>query len=139
MSANSRMTIAIHVLSYMAAAERKRPDPVTSDQIASSVATNPVVIRRMLGLLGKARLVSSRRGKNAGWKLARRTEAISLLDVYRAVEEGSLFALHASPPNPHCPIARALKPALDRIYTGLESRLERELARTTVAQVLTPN
>jgi len=137
MSANSRMTIAIHVLSYMAAVERKRPDPVTSDQIAASVATNPVVIRRMLGLLRKARLVTSRRGANAGWKLARATRAMSLLDVYRAVEEGPLFGLHASPPNPHCHVARALKPALDRIYRGFESRLKQELSRTTVAQVLT--
>jgi len=136
MSANSRMTIAIHVLSYMVAAERKRPDPVTSDRIASSVATNPVVIRRMLGLLRKAHLVVSRRGANAGWRLARPPEAISLLDVYRAVEEGQLFALHASPPNPSCPVARSLKPALSRIYGRLEARLERQLAGTTVAQVL---
>lgn len=136
MSANSRLTVAIHVLSYMVAVERKRPDPVTSDQIASSVATNPVVIRRMLGRLGRARLVSSRRGAHAGWKLARPPEAMSLLDVYRAVEDGPLFALHASPPNPHCPVARALKPALDRLYGGYERRLERELAKTTVAQVI---
>jgi len=137
MSANSRMTIALHVLSYMAAAEKKRPDPVTSDQIARSVATNPVVIRRMLGLLRKARLVASRRGANAGWKLASPPEAVTLLDVYRAVEEGPLFGLHASPPNPNCPIARALKPSLHRIYGGLEAQLERQLAKSTVADVLT--
>ena len=120
----------------MVAAGRKRPDPVTSDQIASSVATNPVVIRRMLGSLRKARLVASQRGKNAGWRLARRAEAISLLDVYRAVADGPLFGLHASPPNPGCPVTRAVKPALHRIYDSLESRLEGELSRTTVAQVL---
>ena len=137
MSANSRMTIALHVLSYLVAAEKKRPDPVTSDQIASSVATNPVVIRRMLGRLRKGRLVSSRRGANAGWKLGKRPEAMSLLDVYRAVEEGPLFALHSSPPNPHCPVVRALKPALNRVYGDLESRLELELAKTSLAQVLT--
>ena len=136
MSANSRMTIALHVLSYMAAVEKKRPDPVTSDQIAASVATNPVVIRRMLGRLRKARLVSSRRGANAGWKLNRPPHAISLLEVYHAVEEGPLFALHPSPPNPHCPVARALKPALDRVYGSLESRLEQQLAETSLAQVV---
>lgn len=137
MSANSRMTIALHVLSYMAVVEKKRPDPVTSQQIAHSVATNPVVIRRMLGLLRKARLVASRRGPNAGWKLARPVEAITLLDVYRAVEDGALFELHVSPPNPNCPVARALKPSLQRIYGGLEAQLERQLARSTVADVLT--
>ena len=137
MSANSRMTIAVHALSYMVAAEKKRPDPVTSDQIASSVATNPVVIRRMLGHLRRAGIVVSRRGANAGWNLARRADAITLRDVYQAVGGRPLFGLHSSPPNPNCPIARAIKPALGRIYGGLEAQLERELARTTIAQVLT--
>jgi|SRR5690242_500490 Rrf2 family protein len=136
MSANSRMTIAIHVLSYMVAVEKKRPDPVTSDQIASSVATNPVVIRRMLGHLRRAGIVVSRRGANAGWNLAKAADAITLLDVYQAVEGGPFFGLHASPPNPNCRIARSLKPALGRIYGGLEAQLKRELSRTTIAEVL---
>jgi Rrf2 family protein len=136
MSANSRMTIAIHVLSYMIAAAKKRPDPVTSDQIASSVATNPVVIRRMLGHLRRAGIVVSHRGANAGWHLARRPGKITLLDVYRAVEGAPLFALHSSPPNPNCRVARALKPALGRIYGELEAGLKRELSRTTMGQVL---
>jgi Rrf2 family protein len=137
MSANSRMTIAIHVLSYMVAAEKKRPDPITSEQIASSVATNPVVIRRMLGPLRRAGIVVSRRGANAGWNLAKRADAITLLDVYQAVEGGPLFGLHSSPPNPNCRIARGIKPALSRIYGGLEAELKRELSKTTIAQVLT--
>jgi Rrf2 family protein len=137
MGANSRMTIAIHVLCYLVVARSKRPDPVTSDQIALSVATNPVVIRRMLGLLRKAGLVVSQRGANAGWHLAKDPDAITLLEVYRAVEEGSLFRLHASPPNPNCPVVRALKPALNRLYGGLEKQLERELAKSTIAEVLT--
>jgi Rrf2 family protein len=136
MSANSRMTVAIHVLSFLVAAERRRPDPVTSDRIAASVATNPVVIRRMLGLLRRAGLVVSRRGANAGWNLARPAHDITLLDVYRAVEEGPLFGLHASPPNPNCYVVRGLKPALNRLYDGLETQLQRQLAKTTVAQVL---
>jgi Rrf2 family protein len=136
MSANSRMTIAVHVLAYMVAVEKKRPDPITSDQIAASVATNPVVIRRILGPLRKAGIVASRRGANAGWNLARSANAITLLDVYRAVEGGTLFAMHSNPPNPNCRIARGVKPALGRIYGGLEAQLERELARTTIAQVL---
>jgi Rrf2 family protein len=136
MSANSRMTVAIHILSYMAVAERKRPDPVTSDRIAHSVATNPVVIRRMLGDLRRAGLVASRRGAHAGWTLTRSPEAITLLEVYRAVGEGPLFGLHASPPNPHCHVARELKPALGRVYGALEKELARQLARTTLGEML---
>jgi Rrf2 family protein len=136
MSANSRMTVAIHILSYIAVAERKRPDPVTSDRIAHSVATNPVVIRRMLGELRRAGLVSSRRGANAGWTLAKSPDAVTLLDVYRAVGDGPLFGLYASPPNPHCHVARGLKPALGKVYGALEKELARQLARTTIGEML---
>ena len=118
MSANSRMTVAIHVLSYLVLAEKRRRDPVTSDQIASSVNTNPVVIRRMLGLLQKGGLVRSRRGANAGWTLARQPDAITLLDVYSAVEEEPLFGLHASTPNQKCPIGRNIQPTLRKVCGG---------------------
>ena len=136
MSVNSRMTVAIHVLSYMTSAARKRPDPVTSEQIAHSVATNPVVIRRMLGSLRKAGLVRSHRGANAGWTLAKRPQAITLLDVYNAVHDEPLFGLHASPPNPKCPIARGLPPALRKVYGSLEEELRSRLAHTSVDEVL---
>jgi DNA-binding IscR family transcriptional regulator len=64
-SANSRMTVATHILSYLILAESKRSDAVTSDQVAFSVNTNPVVIRRILGLLQRGGLVRSSRGAKA--------------------------------------------------------------------------
>ena len=134
---NSRMTVAVHILSYLVFASGKRPDPVTSEQIARSVRTNPVVIRRLLGLLRESGLVRSKRGANAGWTLARSPKAITLLDVYNAVHDDSLFGLHASPPNPQCPIGRGLPGTLRKVYGSLEGELRRQLARTSVDEVLT--
>src|SRR5262245_30110210 len=128
MAVNSRMTVAVHILSYLVLASRKHPDPVTSDQIAKSVRTNPVVIRRLLGLLRKGGLVRSRRGVNAGWTLARSPKAMTLLDVYNAVDDGPLFGLHVSPPNPQCPIGRGLPTTLRKVYGTLEDELRRRLA-----------
>jgi Rrf2 family protein len=136
MSANSHLTVAIHILSWMALVERNRPGPVTSDRIAISVNTNPVVIRRALGLLQKGGLVQSQRGANAGWILAKRPDAITLLDIYNAVEAGPLFALHHSPPNQGCPVGRGIQPTLKTVYASLEGSLRHDLAKTTVAQVL---
>ena len=95
MSANSRMTVAVHILSFMILWAQKHPEPATSERIAHSVNTNPVVIRRLLGLLQKGGLVKSQRGVDAGWRLAKRPTAITMLDVYKAVEDAPLFALHA--------------------------------------------
>ena len=78
MSANSRMTVAVHILSFMLLWEQRRPDPATSERITQSVNTDPVVIRRLLGLLQKGGLVKSQRGVNAGWRLAKRAAAITL-------------------------------------------------------------
>ena len=133
---NSRMTVALHVLAYILSAERNGRAPVTSERIASSVNTNAVVIRRILGQLRRAGLVHSRRGAGAGWTLARTADSITLLDVHRAVEEAPLFPLHPSTPNQRCPIGRGIQPVLRRVYGNVEERLRRELARTTVDQVL---
>src|SRR5262249_50666014 len=93
-------------------------------------------IRRILGHLRNAGLVRSHRGLNAGWTLARRPGALSLLDVYAALDEGPVFGLHASTPNQTCPIGRGLPPALRKLYGRLARTLRRELAKTTVEKVL---
>ncbi|MYW21327.1 transcriptional regulator [Streptomyces sp. SID2955] len=136
MSANSRMTVAVHVLAWMALVHGRGRDVVTSDQIAASVATNPVVIRRSLADLRKAHLVTVRHGAGAGWTLAREPEAIALLDVYRAVHDEPLFALHRGEPNQACPVGRGIQSALRHVYDDAEEAVRRELAGVSVADVL---
>jgi Rrf2 family protein len=136
MAANSRLTIAIHVLTWMTLAQRRGQDLLTSDQVAASVNTNPVIIRRSLGDLRRAGLVEVRHGAGAGWSLARTPEEISLLDVYDAVEQQPLFGMHHTEPNLECPVGRGIRPALDHVYGGVERNLRRELRRTSIADML---
>ncbi len=135
MSANSRLTLAVHALTLLAWYEQD-DDGLTSQRIASSVNTNPVILRELLGMMEKQHLVSVQRGCNAGWKLARTPQEIRLLDVYHAVKPHTLFALHHTPPNPQCAIGRGIRPTLQGIYDGVQEALEQELARTTIADVL---
>jgi DNA-binding IscR family transcriptional regulator len=58
MPGGSRFVVAVHVLNLLAPEDRT----VAPDHIAESVNINPVVIRRILGLLGKAGLVVSADG-----------------------------------------------------------------------------
>ncbi|MET7636583.1 Rrf2 family transcriptional regulator [Streptomyces sp. NPDC005078] len=135
MSANSRMTVAVHVLTWMSL-DRQNNEVATSDRIAGSVNTNPVVIRRCLGDLRKAGLVQAKRGVGAGWILTREPEETSLLEVYLAVEGGGPFGMHHTPPNPDCLIGFGIRPALQQVYSGLEEQMQQELARTTIADML---
>lgn len=136
MAANSRLTIAVHALAWMALARRRGQELLTSDQVAASVNTNPVIIRRSLGDLRRAGLVKVRHGAGAGWSLARAPEDITLLDVYDAVEQEPLFGMHRTEPNLECPVGRGIRPALGQVYGGVEQALRRELGRTSIADVL---
>jgi len=130
------MTIAVHALAWMALAQRRGHTVLTSDQVAASVNTNPVIIRRSLGDLGRAGLVRVRHGAGAGWSLARAPEEITLLEVYDAVGQESPFGMHHTEPNLECPVGKGIRPALSQIYGGIEQTVRRELALVSVADVL---
>ena len=136
MAANSRLTIAVHALAWLALAQQHGRDRLTSDQVAASVNTNPVIIRRSLGDLRRAGLVRVRRGTQAGWSLARRPEDITVLAVYDAVAQVPLFAMHHAEPNLNCPVGRGIQPALHSLYRGAEQAMREELAGTSIADVL---
>ena len=136
MAANSRLTIAVHVLAWMTLAQRQGHDVLTSEQVAASVNTNPVVIRRCLGDLRGAGLVRVRHGTGAGWSLARPSEDITLLDVYDAVGPEPPFGLHHTEPNLECPVGYGIRPALDQVYADLHEVLRRELKLVSVDDVL---
>ena len=136
MAANSRMTIAVHALAWMALAQRQGHAVLTSDQVAVSVNTNPVIIRRCLGDLRRAALVDVRHGAGAGWRLARAPGQITLLEVYDAVGPEPSFGLHHSEPNLECPVGKGIRPALSQVYDGIEQAMRRELAVVSVADVL---
>jgi Rrf2 family protein len=135
MSANTHFTVALHILTWMALASQ-RVEIMTSDQIAGSVNTNPVFIRRILGRLHKAHLVNVHHGTSAGWTLARPPEQISLLEVYQAVSQEPLFELHHTLPNQGCVVGKGIQPALKRFYSDAEAAMKQQFAQVSVADVL---
>ena len=135
MSNNSRFTVAVHTLTLLA---QGQDEPVTSEYIASSANTNSVVIRRILGDLRTAKLVTSQGGNGGGWRLARPASEISLCDVYRAVDDKDepLFLLHPHGANQNCPVGSRIQGSLLTRYAEAKQVLEAELARSTIDDIL---
>ncbi|HEY0715066.1 MAG TPA: Rrf2 family transcriptional regulator [Polyangia bacterium] len=129
MNASSRYTVALHVLTLLA---HDGEEALTSEFIAGSVDTNPVVIRRVLAALRDAKLVTSQPGPGGGWLLLRSAKGITLRDVYRAVEADPLFGLHSGTPNPRCPVGGRIQALLLRRYEEARLALEKDLERTTI-------
>jgi len=129
---NTQFALAIHILVLLAASDEKQ---VTSSAIATSVNTNAVFIRRILGLLLRAGLVVSQSGVGGGWRLRRSACAINLLDVYKAVQDDGLLALHRSQPNPRCPIGANIEQALRESFVVAEGAFQAALAQQTIDQV----
>lgn len=133
MSRNCRFTAAVHVCAVLA----NHPESdVTSDYVASSLNTNPVVVRRLLAALAHAGLVASKRGSGGGYRLAKSPEAIDLACIAEAVEDddGPVFA--PNPPNPACPIGRYIRPVIADALARAEAARISELRKVSLADVM---
>lgn len=132
MSGNSRFAVSVHILAYLA---YRQGAAVPSAEIASSVDTNPVVIRRLLSALVKARLVAAQKGASGGFSLTVAPAEISLLGIYRAVEPKPDQGLRHFAPNHKCPVGAKIESILQTVFAKAQAGMEAELARVSLADV----
>ena len=131
MKRNSRLALAFHSLSHMAG------DPErfwTSSEIAEHAHTNPVVVRRVLGRLTKAGLLTGRKGHAGGWQLAVAPEKISLADIYLALEE-SVIAADEDADEHGCSLESALQHKVNGVLRDIEDALVKRLSETSIAEI----
>lgn len=104
----------------------------TSQTLAAVLATNPVVVRRLLSALSHAGVVTSAKGPSGGTRLARSPKQITLRDIYRAVGSGDLLhrGKHESVET------KDLKKAIHGAFRKAEKCLEEELDSTTLNQLI---
>ena len=133
-SPSTRFAVGIHVLALLAVYREER---CTSEFIAASVGTNPVVVRRLTKLLSNAGLVRIHAGVG-GAELARPLERIRLLDVYRAMqrdEHGGLFGVHEHP-HPKCRVGSHIRESLEAVFASTQRAVEAELRGTTMKDIV---
>ena len=133
MPTSSRFAVAVHILTFLA---RDRKYAHRSEEIAASICTNPSVVRRILGDLARAGLTSSLLGKGGGALLARGPKKITLLEIFNAVEDQSLVAMHRTPPSKACDIGRTIQPVLRSVTQKAEAAFFAELGEHSLKDVL---
>ena len=127
------MASAVHIMSYLA---YKGDATCTSDAIAHSLATNPVVVRKLLKMLENEGLVSLRQGRSGGVTLARLPAEIRLDQIYSAIRgEGSVFGFRETI-NPRCMIAQNMPNALGPIFSAADKAVMEALQTRTLEQVM---
>lgn len=112
---NQQFATAVHILTVLAFHQNQR---LRSDQIALSVNTNPVVIRRLLSLLTKAQLVETSRGKTGGVKLAKEPQQINLKDIYLSLSPMELLAPRTQSPHKECPVSCSMFDIMSDVSKG---------------------
>ena len=131
MKNNEQFSVAVHILLYLA---HFKNEYSPSCDIAESVNTNAVVIRRILGHLQKAGLVEIKRG-SAGAKLKVSASDITLFNVYNAVGMQNPLALHDAV-NTKCVIGATINEYLTRVKQEMDQSIRQTLNKTTIAQLL---
>ena len=136
MSDSQRFPVAAHALAYLAHKGATSADSaVSSGELAASIATNPVVVRRVTAMLAKAGLIATRPGAAGGAWLLQPAESIGLDSVLKAVNGGAHFG--APPPgSKDCPVGQRLPGVVKAAISAADDAAARELARTTVADLL---
>ena len=133
MLSSSRFIVAVHAMSVLARFSGK--GPVCSGTVAESVHTNPVVIRRLMTELERAKLVKSVAGRSGGFELNREADTITLADVYHAVEDENVFRMHKVDPNSNCPVAAQLGRILNGPLRAAECALHKSLSQTSIRDI----
>lgn len=131
MRQDSRLSRVLHALLHIA----EMDGPATSEQIAQMLQTNSAVVRRMMGGLREAGIVTSTKGHGGGWTLQRPLTQITLLDIYQALGAPHLFAIGNDADDPACLLARASNDATRDALTLAQAAFETSLSARTVADL----
>lgn len=129
MKRDSRLSSALHALLHMTEHE----GPVTSEYLSRCLRTNPVVIRRTMGFLREAGIVTSDRGHAGGWRISADLSIISLHQLHTALGEPAIFAIGHRNDAPECLVEQTVNAALDDAFATAEALLMERLGEITLA------
>ena len=128
---NHQLAIAVHILGFLAS---RKGMPVTSEALAETYGTSPVVLRRVLAKLHRAGLVESRRGVGGGSVLSRDPAEINMREAYEALSDKTEL-LRRPPAGCARTIGPVIAEYIGELYADAEHALLLKLEAVTVAEM----
>lgn len=132
MKYSHRLSDAVHILVYLELLGSN-----SGSAIAKSVNSNPSLIRRLIARMTKAGILS-RRGQHGegSIQLNRPASKVSLLDIYRAVEDHQHFLDVDQEVNRLHPLGRAMPAVLSDEYTRVQRAAEQEMEKISLQSIV---
>ena len=110
---NTRFATAVHIMTLLA----KSPQEwLTSEWMAGSINVNPVIVRKEIGVLRAAGLITSRQGKEGGSQLAKDAEMLTISEIYKAVKNTEVLGKKNQNPNPACSVGKEINIHLNTLF-----------------------
>lgn len=131
MARDGRLARMIHVLVHMGLLGGRE----TSETIAFMLNTNPVVVRRLMGLLKAQGIVASEGGRGGGWTLERPLDELTILNIQEALFDGPIINASRSDDHRKCPVERAANAVLATAFLAAEDAIRIKFSRLTLAEV----
>lgn len=131
MKRDSRLSSVLHALLHMAEHE----GAMTSQTLGKCLGTNPVVVRRTMGLLRNAGFVVAERGHAGGWRISVDLASVSLRQLHEALGEPAIFAIGNRHETPECLVEQSVNAALDHAFAEAEALLLERFADVTLADL----
>lgn len=132
MKRSGRLSLALHALVHL----HKQPDEaITSATLARCLMTNPVVVRRALGQLREAEIVTAAKGHDGGWRLLGPAADITLYQIYMAMGESLLIRTRSEPGDRQCGIVRAVDTVMGAFIVDAEALLAARLKQVTLLDI----
>lgn len=135
MQISIKCSVAVHCLIFIH--EAKGIAKVTSNLLAQSTGSNPVVIRNILSALKKARLITVPRG-TGGAELCADPSQITLYQIYSALEPDgvtSIIGIHPCDGRP-CPVAQNIRKVLEPPYHKIEDAVKKAMEEITLQSMI---
>lgn len=136
MSDSQKFPVAAHALAYLAHKQATSAEhAISSAELAASMPTNPVVVRRVTAMLARAGLIDTRAGAGGGAWLKVDPATIRLDVVLRAV--GGCTHLGVAPAGVKgCPVGEMIPDAVSAAISAADNAASERLSRITVSDLL---